>query len=264
MLKFSLSLSRTLLKHKTRRPFRFWRHSCAGGLFGGIKAMLNILVVEDDTNFRKLLETILLDERHNPVLAKNAEEALEALDSQHIDLMITDIMMPGMDGYQLTEQLREAGYELPILMVTARETIRDRRKGFIAGTDDYLIKPIDEEELILRIKALMRRAKIASDRKITVGKVMLNYDTFAVSRESERFILPKKEFMLLYKLLSYPDTTFTRMQLMDEIWGFDTESDEHTVSVHISRLRERFGGWTEFSIETVRGLGYRAVKYDEL
>jgi DNA-binding response OmpR family regulator len=225
--------------------------------------MFCILVVEDDPNIRKLIEAVLLDERYTPVLAKDAYEALDILDRRHIDLMITDIMMPGMDGYVLTEQLREAGYDFPILMVTAKETIRDKRKGFIVGTDDYMVKPIDGEEMALRVKALLRRAKIVSERKITIGRVTLNYDALTVSRGSERITLPQKEFMLLYKLLSYPGTIFTRMQLMDEIWGVDTESAEHTVSVHIGRLRERFYDWGEFSVETVRGLGYKAVRNDD-
>ena len=225
--------------------------------------MFRILVVEDDPNIRKLIEAVLLDERYIPLPAKDAKDALDILDRQHIDLMITDIMMPGMDGYTLTEQLRGAGCDFPILMVTARETIKDKRKGFIVGTDDYMVKPVDEEELILRVKALLRRAKIVSERKITLGQVTLNYDALTVSRGSERVTLPQKEFMLLYKLLSYPGAVFTRIQLMDEIWGFDSESAEHTVSVHIGRLRERFYAWPEFSIETVRGLGYKAVRRDE-
>ena len=225
--------------------------------------MIRILVVEDDPNLRKLMEDVLRDERFIPVSAKDAEEALEVIDNQHIDLMITDIMMPGMDGYTLTEQLREAKYDLPILMVTAKETIKDKRKGFIVGTDDYMVKPVDEEELILRVKALLRRAMIVNERKIIIGQVTLNYDTMTVSRAMERITLPQKEFMLLYKMLSYPGTIFTRMQLMDEIWGLDTESADHTVSVHIGRLRERFYDWPEFSVETVRGLGYRAVRNDE-
>jgi len=225
--------------------------------------MFNILVVEDDFNTRRLTEAVLLDERYTPFLAANAQDALEILDRQHIDLMITDIMMPGMDGYRLTEQLREADYDFPILMVTAKETIKDKRKGFIVGTDDYMVKPVDEEELILRVKALLRRAKIVSERKITIGKVSLHYDSMAVSRESERITLPQKEFLLLYKMLSYPNVIFTRMQLMDEIWGYDTQTDDHTVSVHIGRLRERFDAWPEFDIVTVRGLGYKAVKNDE-
>ena len=224
--------------------------------------MFDILVVEDDQNFGKLLEDILLDGRYNPIMARGAQEALDVLERRHVDLMVTDIMMPGMDGYSLTGQLREAGYDLPILMVSAKEAPKDRRKGFIVGTDDYMVKPIDEEELLLRVKALLRRAKIVSERKITIGKATLNYDSLTVSRESERVALPQKEFMLLYKLLSYPGVVFTRMQLMDEIWGVDTDSDGHTVSVHISRLRERFYEWPEFTIETVRGLGYRAVRHD--
>ena len=222
--------------------------------------MFHILVVEDDFNTRKLMEAVLLEERYIPFLAANAQEALDLLEHQHIDLMITDIMMPGMDGYGLTEYLREAGYDFPILMVTAKETIKDKRKGFIVGTDDYMIKPVDEEEMILRIKALLRRAKIINERKITIGKVTLHYDSLVVSRETERITLPQKEFLLLYKLLSYPEVVFTRMQLMDEIWGYDSQTDEHTVSVHIGRLRERFGAWPEFDIVTVRGLGYKAIK----
>jgi len=224
--------------------------------------MFHILVVEDDFNTRKLMEAVLLEERYIPFLAANAQEALDLLEHQHIDLMITDIMMPGMDGYGLTEYLREAGYDFPILMVTAKETIKDKRKGFIVGTDDYMIKPVDEEEMILRIKALLRRAKIINERKITIGKVTLHYDSLVVSRETERITLPQKEFLLLYKLLSYPEVVFTRMQLMDEIWGYDSQTDEHTVSVHIGRLRERFGAWPEFDIVTVRGLGYKAIKVE--
>jgi len=225
--------------------------------------MFSVLVVEDDSNFRKLLEALLRYEGYSPVSAASGEEALDILDNRHIDLMITDVMMPGMDGYTLTEQLRSVGYDLPILMMTAKSASKDRHKGFIVGTDDYMVKPIDNAELILRVKALLRRAKIASERKITCGKVVLSYDSLTVSRESERFTIPQKEFMILYKLLSYPDTVFTRMQLMDEIWGVYTQTDEHTVSVHIGRLRERFGQWSEFSIETVRGLGYRAVKNED-
>lgn len=225
--------------------------------------MFKILVVEDDLNTRKLLEDVLTDEHYEPVLAKDAQTALEIIDQQHIDLMITDIMMPGMDGFSLTEQLRDSGYDLPVIMMTAKDTIRDKRKGFLVGTDDYMVKPVEEEELIMRIKALLRRAKIVSERKIIIGKVILNYDSLTISRESERITLPQKEFLLLYKLLSYPDTIFTRMQLMDEIWGYDSQTDEHTVSVHIGRLRERFASWPEFEILTVRGLGYKVVKHDE-
>lgn len=225
--------------------------------------MVRILVVEDDPNTRRLMEAVLRTEQFHPLLAENAEEALDILDRQHVDLMVTDIMMPGMDGYTLTEQLRDAGYLLPILMVTAKETVKDRRKGFLVGTDDYMIKPVDEEEMVLRIKALLRRAKIVNEKKLSVGKVTLHYDQLSVTREQERQTLPQKEFYLLYKLLSYPDMIFTRMQLMDEIWGMDSQTDEHTVSVHIGRLRERFYTWPDFEIVTVRGLGYKAVRHDE-
>ena len=224
--------------------------------------MLTILVVEDDANLGKLMEAVLRDERFNPILACDVQEAMDALEHHHIDLMITDIMLPGTDGYSLTEQLRSAGYELPILMVTARETAQDKRKGFVSGADDYMVKPIDTEEMILRVKALLRRAKIVSERKISIGNVTLNYDAQTVTRGADRITLPPKEFMLLYKLLSYPDVIFTRLQLLEEIWGADSDSDFHTVSVHISRLRERFYTWPEFTIETVRGLGYRAVKLE--
>jgi DNA-binding response OmpR family regulator len=222
--------------------------------------MLQILVVEDDPNTRKLMEAVLADDGYNPVLAENGEQALDILDSRHIDMMITDVMMPGIDGYILTEQLREAGYTLPILMITAKETQRDKRKGFLVGTDDYMTKPVDEEEMLLRVKALLRRAKIVSERKLSIGGVTLYYDSLTVIGHGEKITLPQKEFYLLYKLLSYPDMIFTRIQLMDEIWGMDSQTDDHTVNVHIGRLREKFMDWSEFEIVTVRGLGYKAVK----
>ena len=224
--------------------------------------MINILIVEDDLNLSKLMAAVLKDEHFNPIVAHNSDEALEVLNHNHIELLITDIMMPGADGYSLTEQLRQAGYDMPILMATAKESLKDKRKGFGLGADDYMVKPIDIEELVLRIKALLRRAKIAFENKITIGKASLNYDNFTATREDERLQLPQKEFLLLYKLLSYPEMVFTRMQLFEEVWGINSESDEHTVSVHISRLRDRFHNWPEFKIETVRGLGYRAVKYE--
>ena len=222
--------------------------------------MFNILVVEDDPSSKRLIAAVLKENGFYPYLAGNGTEALEVLDRQHIDLIITDIMMPEMDGYELTRQLREAGFSLPVLMVTAKEAPRDKKIGFQVGTDDYMVKPIDTEEMILRIHALLRRAKIVSERKITIGKAVLDFDAFTVSREQERIVLPPKEFLLLYKLLSYPDVIFTRLQLMDEIWGMESQSDDRTINVHIARLRERFESWPDFEIETVRGLGYRAVK----
>ena len=225
-----------------------------------VRSMLNILVVEDDVSSARLIEAVLKENGFHAYMAGNGADALDILDHQHIDLIVTDIMMPKVDGYNLTSQLRESGYTLPILMVTAKEQPQDKRQGFLVGTDDYMVKPIDTEEMILRIKALLRRAKIVSERKLNIGAVVLDFDSFTVYRDAERLVLPRKEFLLLYKLLSYPDVIFTRYQLMDEIWGIDSESDERTVNVHIGRLRERFSGWQEFEIETVRGLGYRAVK----
>ena len=222
--------------------------------------MFNILVVEDDPSSQKLMAAVLRENGFYPHLSGNGEEALDVLDRQQIDLIITDIMMPEMDGYTLTSQIREAGFSLPILMVTAKEAPQDKKKGFLVGTDDYMVKPVDTEEMILRVHALLRRAKIVSERKIVIGKAILDFDAFTVSRGQERVVLPPKEFLLLYKLLSYPDVIFTRLQLMDEIWGMESQSDDRTVNVHIARLRERFEDWTDFEIETVRGLGYRAVK----
>lgn len=222
--------------------------------------MFNILVVEDDKNTGKLMETVLSANGFHPILASDGIEALKILDIQHVDLIILDIMMPRMDGYELTQQLRNSNYTLPILMVTAKQLPVDKKKGFIVGTDDYMTKPIDDEEMILRIKALLRRAKIVNEHKIIIGEVTLDYDSLSVSRKDKRQTLPQKEFYLLYKLLSYPNKIFTRIQLMDEIWGIDSDSTDYTVNVHINRLRKRFEDYPEFEIQTIRGLGYKAVK----
>lgn len=222
--------------------------------------MVNILVAEDDKNARLLLKAILEGERYQVFTAEDGVKALEILDREHIDLVVLDIMMPNMDGYEFTRTLRENGNMLPILMVSAKQLPEDKHRGFLVGTDDYITKPIDEEEMLLRIRALLRRAKIVSDRRIVIGSVTLDYDSFTVARNGEIQELPQKEFLLLYKLLSYPGKIFTRIQLMDEIWGMDCETGWETVTVHIGRLRKRFEGWEEFSIESVRGLGYKAVK----
>ena len=205
------------------------------------------------------MQTVLQQNGYNTFCASDGEEALEIFDKEHIDLMICDIMMPYMDGYELTESLRSADYNLPVLMVTAKSSFADKQKGFIVGTDDYMVKPIDVNEMLLRVKALLRRSKIVSERKLEIGRVIINYDSFSVTRENDKQTLPQKEFYLLYKLLSYPDIIFTRLQLMDEIWGMDSESDDRTVHVHIKRLRERFSNYPEFEIITVRGVGYKGV-----
>ena len=217
-------------------------------------------MVDDDKNTRLLLRAVLEAENYTVITAGNGVEALEIMDREHIDLVVLDIMMPKMDGYELTEALRSADNNLPILMVSARQLPEDKHKGFLVGTDDYMTKPIDEEEMLLRIRALLRRAQIASERKIVVGDVVLDYDALTVTKGGEVQELPQKEFLLLYKLLSYPGKIFTRIQLMDEIWGADSETGWETVTVHIGRLRKRFDGWEEFAIESVRGLGYKAVR----
>lgn len=222
--------------------------------------MFNILVVDDDKNTRRLMRAVLEEENYTVFSAKNGEEALEVMDMEHIDLVVLDIMMPKMDGYEFTEILREGQNNLPILMVSAKQLPADKCKGFLVGTDDYMTKPINEDEMLLRIKALLRRAQIANERKIVIGDVVIDYDSLSIIKHGESHELPQKEFMLLYKLLSYPGKIFTRIQLMDEIWGAESETGWETVTVHIGRLRKRFEGWEEFEIESVRGLGYKAVK----
>lgn len=222
--------------------------------------MFHILIVDDDKNTRLLMQAVLEAENYEVSMAVNGEEALSIIDKEHIDLVILDIMMPKMNGYELTQILRDAQNDIPILMVSAKQLLADRKKGFLVGTDDYMTKPVDEEEMLLRIKALLRRAKIVNDRKIEIGDVVLDYDSLTVSKNGETQELPQKEFLLLYKLLSYPGKIFTRIQLMDEIWGADSETGWETVTVHIGRLRKRFEGWEEFEIQSVRGLGYKAVK----
>ena len=224
--------------------------------------MFRILVVEDDVNTRKLMQAVLSQNGYEPVPAADGVEALDILDKKHIDLILLDIMMPRMDGYEFTEIIRgnQMLRDIPILMVTARETPADKRKGFLIGTDDYMVKPVDEDEMILRIAALLRRSRIVNEHRLLVGGTLLDYDSFSVSSEGYMSELPRKEFLLLYKLLSYPGKIFTRRQLMDEIWDMDSDTDERTVDVHINRLRDRFKGNPDFDIVTVRGLGYKAMR----
>ena len=223
--------------------------------------MFRILVVDDDKNSRMLMKAVLEAENYSVSTAENGEEALAVMDVTHVDLVVLDVMMPKMDGYEFTRILRQSDNNLPILMVSAKQLPADKKRGFLVGTDDYMTKPIDVEEMLLRIKALLRRARIASERKIVIGNVVLDYDALTVSRGEEIQALPQKEFLLLYKLLSYPGKIFTRIQLMDEIWVADSETGWETVTVHIGRLRKRFEGWQEFEIVSVRGLGYKAVKH---
>lgn len=225
--------------------------------------MFNFLIVEDDVNTSRYMQAVLKMNGYQTHLANNGEEALKVMETQHIDLIITDVMMPQLDGYQFVDTLRQANSEIPILMVTAKLEPADKRHGFLVGTDDYMTKPVDEEEMLLRIKALLRRSKIVSERKIIIGDVTIDYDSLTVKRGEDVQELPPKEFYLLYKLLSYPQKIFTRFQLMDEIWGMDSEAIDTTVNVHINRLRKRFEAFREFEIVTVRGLGYKAVKHEK-
>ena len=222
--------------------------------------MFHILVVDDDKNTRMFLSAVLENAGYTVFTAKDGLDALRVMDAEHIDLVVLDIMMPKMDGYEFTRTLRESNNSLPILMVSAKQLPADKHKGFLVGTDDYITKPIDDEEMLYRIKALLRRAKIANERRIEIGEVVLDYDSLTVCRAGEVHELPQKEFLLLYKLLSYPGKIFTRIQLMDEIWGTESDTGWETVTVHIGRLRKRFEDYPEFSIESVRGLGYKAVK----
>ena len=222
--------------------------------------MFHILVVDDDKNTRMFFRGVLEGAGYIVTTAQDGAMALESLGKKHIDLVVLDIMMPNMDGYEFTRVLRQSNNHLPVLMVSAKQLPADKHKGFLVGTDDYMTKPVDDEEMLYRIKALLRRAKIANERKIEIGEVTIDYDSLTVRRGDQVQELPQKEFLLLYKLLSYPGQIFTRIQLMDEIWGAESDTGWETVTVHIGRLRKKFETWPEFEIVSVRGLGYKAVK----
>lgn len=221
--------------------------------------MFNIMVVEDDAALRKMMGSVLQHNGYRPLLAEDGEDALAILENEQADLIISDVMMPNMDGIELTRLLRDSNYNMPILMVTVKDSYADKQKGFLVGVDDYMVKPIDINEMILRVRALLRRAQIANEHRLQVGEVLLDWDALQVQSPLGEMNLPQKEFYLLFKLLSYPGKIFTRQQLLDEIWGMDSTTDERTVDVHINRLRDRFKGLPDFEIVTVRGLGYKAV-----
>ena len=222
--------------------------------------MLKILIAEDDRELRQLFSHVLTRNGYAVKGVSNGKEALDAMDNDYFDLVITDIMMPVLDGYELVRQLRDTGNITPVLMITAKDAFDDMSQGFVSGTDDYMVKPVNVNEMLLRVKALLRRAQMINDRRQVVGNTVMELDSLTVTTDTESMVLPQKEFMLLYKMLSYPGKIFTRNQLMDEIWGYDNESDTHTVDVHIGRLRERFRNNTDFKIVTMRGVGYKAVK----
>ena len=222
--------------------------------------MFHIMVVEDDTELRDLFCAVLTERGYQTLPAAGGMEALDILEHSYVDLIISDIMMPKLDGFTLTEQLRNANYDMPILIITALDGLEDKRRGFRAGTDDYMVKPIDVNEMVWRVEALLRRSQIYSERRITIGSTVLDCDSLTVSFGGTDTSLPQKEFLLLLRLLSSMNRIFTSRQLMDELWGLDSEADPHTLEVHISRLRERFRDNPDFEIVTVRGLGYKAVK----
>ena len=225
--------------------------------------MFNILVVEDDKNLRKLITTYLQRNKYNTYEATNGEEALNVLDQSYIDLIVSDIMMPKMDGYELIKSLREAKYDVPILIITAKSEIEDKKEGFLLGADDYMVKPIDIEEMLLRIQVLLRRSKSASEKKIQIGDLLLNYNQLSVIKKDKVNNLAQKEFYLLYKLLSTPNTIFTRQELIEEVWGLESDSDYRTVDVHIKRIREKMKDVDEFEIVTIRGIGYKAIIHEK-
>ena len=222
--------------------------------------MLKILIAEDDRELRQLFTHVLTKQGYATTGVADGQQALDALDADYYDLIISDIMMPKVDGYALVQQLREAGNTTPVLMITARDSYDDMRIGFQSGTDDYMVKPINVNEMVLRVGALLRRAQMVSERRQTIGNTTLECDCLTVTEEGEVTVLPQKEFMLLYKMAAFPGKIFTRQQLMDEIWGYDSPSDTHTVDVNIGRLRDRFRNSKDFKIVTIRGVGYKVVK----
>ncbi len=222
--------------------------------------MLKVLIAEDDQELRRLFSHVLHRNGYTVVGVSNGQEALEAMDADFFDIIISDIMMPVMDGYELVRQLRDVGNTTPVLMITAKDAFDDMRMGFQSGVDDYMVKPINVHEMVLRVQALLRRAQMINDRRQTIGETVMECDSLTVTVSGESMILPQKEFMLLYKMAAYPGKIFTRQQLMDEIWGYDSESDTHTVDVHIGRLRDRFRENKDFRIVTIRGVGYKVVR----
>ena len=222
--------------------------------------MLKILIVEDDRELRQLFAHVLIKNGYRADGVSNGREALDAMEKDYYDLIISDIMMPVMDGYELVRTLREAGNTTPVLMITAKDAFDDMKMGFLSGTDDYMVKPVNVNEMVLRVGALLRRAQMINERRQVIGDTVLECDSLTVTTKTESMILPQKEFMLLYKMVSFPGRIFTRQQLMDEIWGYDSESDPHTVDVHIGRLREKFRDSKDFKIVTLRGVGYKVVR----
>lgn len=224
--------------------------------------MFNVLIVEDDKNIRKLMEIKLKSEGYNTSTANDGLDALDKIGKSHYDILIVDAMMPNMNGFEFLNEIKTLGINTPTIMVTAKGSIEDKAMGFTVGVDDYMVKPIDFKELSLRIKAVLRRAKIVSERKIRVGDTLLDYDTLTVSNSETSITLTKKEFGILYKLMSFPEQSFSKRKLFEEFWDFDSETEEDTLKVHINKIRNKISVFKNIDIETVRGIGYRGVKYD--
>ena len=222
--------------------------------------MFKILIAEDDSELRQLFSHVLIKNGYSVTGVCNGKEALDALDKWYYDLIISDIMMPEMDGYELVSSLRTAGYSIPVMMITAKDAFDDMRMGFVSGTDDYMVKPVNVNEMVLRVGALLRRAQMINDRRLVIGGTVMECDSLTVTWDGQSAVLPQKEFMLLYKMASFPGRIFTRQQLMDDIWGYDSDTDTHTIDVHIGRLRDRFRDSKDFKIVTMRGVGYKVVK----
>ena len=222
--------------------------------------MFKILIAEDDSELWQLFSHVLIKNGYSVTGVCNGKEALDALDKGYYDLIISDIMMPEMDGYELVSSLRTAGYSIPVMMITAKDAFDDMRMGFVSGTDDYMVKPVNVNEMVLRVGALLRRAQMINDRRLVIGGTVMECDSLTVTWDGQSAVLPQKEFMLLYKMASFPGRIFTRQQLMDDIWGYDSDTDTHTVDVHIGRLRDRFRDSKDFKIITMRGVGYKVVK----
>ncbi len=222
--------------------------------------MFKILIAEDDKELRQLFQHVLTKNGYAVTGVSNGEEVIQAMVESYYDLIISDIMMPKMDGYEMVRTLRQSGTTIPVMMITAKDAFDDMRLGFLSGSDDYMVKPVNINEMVLRVGALLRRAQMANERRQVIGNTVLECDSLSVHTGGETLILPQKEFMLLYKMVSFPGRIFTRQQLMDDIWGYSSETDTHTVDVHIGRLRERFRDNPDFKIVTMRGVGYKVVK----
>ena len=222
--------------------------------------MFKILIAEDDKELRQLFQHVLTKNGYAVTGVSNGEEVIQAMVESYYDLIISDIMMPKMDGYEMVRTLRQSGTTIPVMMITAKDAFDDMRLGFLSGSDDYMVKPVNINEMVLRVGALLRRAQMANERRQVIGNTVLECDSLSVHTGGETLILPQKEFMLLYKMVSFPGRIFTRQQLMDDIWGYSSETDTHTVDVHIGRLRERFRDNPDFKIVTLRGVGYKVVK----